>query len=51
MKIVSYLDNDKMNKPDTDGSEEYTLSATRPLTKDQLISKYPSVFGERMSCL
>ena len=32
-------------------SEVYTLSATSPLTNDQLISKYPSIFGERVGYL
>lgn len=40
MKIVSYLDNDMINKPNTDGSEVYTGSSSGPLTKDKLISKY-----------
>ena len=51
MKIVSYLDNDMINKPNTDGSEVYTLSESRPLTKDKLISQYPDVFGEGVGCL
>ena len=51
MKIVSYLDNDMMNKPNTDGSEVYTLSSSGPLTKDKLINKYPKVFGEGVGCL
>ena len=40
-----------MNKPNTDGSEVYALNASRPLTKDKLISKYPDVFGEGVGCL
>ena len=51
MKIVSYLDNDMMNKPNTSGSEVYTLSSSGPLTKDQLSSKYPKVFGNGVGCL
>ena len=46
INIVSYLDNDMMNKPDTGGSEVYTLSTGSPLTKEKLINKYPTVFGE-----
>ena len=46
MKILSYLDNDLMNKPDTGGSNVYTLSTGCPLTKEKLVSKYPNVFGE-----
>ena len=51
MQIVTYLDNDMMNKPNTNGSKVYTLSASSPLTKDKLISKYPKVFGEGVGCL
>ena len=47
MKIIAYLDNDKLSKPVTGNSEVYALSsATSPLTKEQLIEKYPQVFGE-----
>ena len=47
MKIVAYLDNDKLNKPATGNSEVYALSSGKsPLTKEQLIQKYPQVFGE-----
>ena len=51
MKIVSYLDNDMMNKPNTSGSEVYTLSTDRPLTKEKLVNKYPKVFDEGVGCL
>ena len=51
MKIVSYLDNDMMNKPNTSGSEVYTLSTDGPLTKEKLVNKYPKVFGEGIGCL
>ena len=38
MKIIAYLDNDKMNKPITGSSEVCVLSSGRsPLTKEQLI--------------
>ena len=47
MKIVAYFDNDKLNKPVTGNSEVYALSSgNSPLTKEQLIQKYPQVFGE-----
>ena len=47
MKIIAYLDNDKMNKPITGSSEVCVLSSGRsPLTKEQLIQKYPQVFSE-----
>ena len=46
MKIVSYLDNDMMNKPNSSGLEVYTQ-----LTKEKLVNKYPKVFGEGVGCL
>lgn len=47
MKIVSYLNNDRLNKPVTGNSEVYALSSgANPLTKEQLIRKYLQVFGE-----
>ena len=51
MKIVDYLDNDRMNKPDTKGAEVYSLSTSRPWTLDSLVAKYPDVFGEGVGCL
>ena len=51
MKIVSYLDNDMLHKPETDGSEVFTLTTSRPWTIDTLLSKYPNVFGEGIGCL
>ena len=51
MKIVDYLDNDRMNKPDTKGAEVYSLSTSRPWNLDSLVAKYPDVFGEGVGCL
>lgn len=36
MKIVSYLDNDELNKPSTDNAIVYALDSTTQLTVDQL---------------
>ena len=47
MKIIAYLDNDKLNKPITGSSEVCALNSGKsPLTKEQLIQKYPQVFSE-----
>lgn len=47
MKIVTYLDNDQLNKPSTGTSEVYALSGgKRPLTLEQLSQKYPRIFSE-----
>ena len=47
MKMIAYLDNDKMNKPITGSSEVCALNSGKsPLTKEQLIQKYPNVFSE-----
>ena len=44
MKIIAYLDN---NKPITGSSEVCALNSGKsPLTKEQLIQKYPQVFSE-----
>ena len=45
MNIVTYLDNDQLNKPNTGDSED------RALTKEQLFTKYPQVFGDGISCI
>ena len=47
MKIVAYLDNDKLNKPSTGCAEVYTLSDSKnPLTEEHLFQKYSQVFSE-----
>ena len=52
MKIVAYLDNDKLNKSSTGTSEVYALSSgNSPLTQEQLIQKYPKVFSEGVGWL
>ena len=47
MKIVAYLNNHELNKPSTGTSEVYVFSSgNSPSTQEQLIHKYPKVFGE-----
>ena len=45
MKIVSYLDNDQMNKPETRGAPVYALEAALPQPVKQLTEMYPEVFS------
>jgi len=40
MKIISYLDNDEMHKPDT----VFMLETQRYTSKEQLITQHPKVF-------
>ena len=42
MKIVSYLD----NKPQTGGAPVYAIGEPGPLSIQQLMEQYPTVFGE-----
>lgn len=51
LNIISYLDNDKLNKPDTGNSPVYTLDITTTLTREQLIKQYPKVFGPGIGLL
>ena len=52
MNIVSYLDNDAMNKPDTGEAHVYAVSSSKqPVTKDELIRQYPQVFSDGVGCL
>ena len=46
MKIVSYLDNDALNKPETGNVPVYMISETGPITREELIKQYPMVFGD-----
>ena len=52
MNIVSYHDNDAMNKLDTGEAHVYAVSSSKqPVTKDELIRQYPQVFGDGVGCL
>ena len=46
MNIVTYLDNDKLNKPDTQDAEVFMLQNTSLLSSQQLVKKFPTVFKE-----
>ena len=41
MKLVSYLDNDELNKPETKGTAVFTLEVRRYASKEQLINQHP----------
>ena len=51
MKIVSYLDNDAMNKPMTGNASVYALDQPNLLSIQQLKQQYPVVFGEAVGLL
>ena len=53
MEIVAYLDNDQLNKPSTKGAEVYAVGDNKgvPISKEQFIQKYPSVFADEVGLL
>ena len=51
LKIISYLDNDQLNKLDTGTSLVYALDIPTTLTKEQLIKRYPKIFGPGIGLL
>ena len=51
MKIVSYLDNDAINKPMTGNASVYALDQPNSLSIQQLKQQYPVVFGEGVGLL
>ena len=53
MKIIKYMDNDELNKPQTGSAPVYSVDSTAtkqetrmPITKEGLIKKFPEVFSE-----
>ena len=53
MKIIKYLDNDQLNHPQTSDGDMYAHDApTEPvLSADQLVKKFPRVFGDGVAKL
>ena len=51
MKIISYLDNDQINRPATGSLPVYALDITTAITKEQLIKQHPRVFGPGIGLL
>ena len=46
MGIMSYLDNDHLNKPQTLGAPVHSVAEPRPLTAEEIMEKYSTVFSE-----
>ena len=53
MKIIKYIDNDELNKPQSGNAPVYSLERATmekvthvPITREALIKKYPDVFGD-----
>ena len=51
MNLVSYLDNDALNKPRTGAGQVYSLDSTTTTVKNQLVAQYPNVFGPGIGLL
>ena len=51
MRIVSYLDNDELNKPDTRGAPVYSVGESGPLSTQELIQQNPTVFDDGVGLL
>ena len=51
MKIIEYLDNDHLNKPSTSGASVFALNDPTPVSKQQIIERYPKVFSEGVGLL
>ena len=52
MNIIQYKDNDLLNKPETGGSSVYAIEdQPSPVTKEELMLKFPDVFGEGLGQL
>lgn len=45
MNVVTHLDNDKLNKPDTQDAEVFVIEGTT-LPLQQLVQKFPRVFKQ-----
>ena len=51
LKIVAYLDNDQLNKPDTSGAAIYAVETPSPMSTEQFIKKHPKVFSDGVGLL
>ena len=51
MKIITYLDNDDMNRPDTKGAAVFALEITPYTSKEQLLKLHPIVFSQGVGML
>lgn len=48
MGIIKYMDNDKLNKPQTGSTKVYSVEKNehKPINKEEWLKKFPEVFGE-----
>ena len=52
MKIVTYLDNDNLNKPPAGHAYIYAVDSKQaPLTREGVIHRHPLVFGDAVGLL
>lgn len=55
MKLIAYLDNDAINKPQTGKGSVFTVNTTSPdstlITKEDLCKEFPTVFSENCGLL
>ena len=51
MNIITYLDNDTINKPNTRNAAVFAVEAVRYTSKEQLIVYHPKVFAEGVGML
>ena len=51
MKVIKYLDNDAINKPDTGNAPVYALESAEPVSMEQLEKDHPDVFGPGVGLL
>ena len=45
MKIIAYLDNDQARKPDPRNAQVFSVDEYAPMTKGDVIKKFPTAFG------
>ena len=51
MKIIAYLDNDELHKPDTRNAPVYAVEDPVPVTIEGLVAQHPDVFGPGVGLL
>ncbi len=51
MKIITYLDNDEIRKPNTGNAPVYALEEPGPVSIEQLVRQHPEVFGPGVGLL
>ena len=51
MNLITYRDNDAINKPETRDATVHAVKSTIPVSKEELIAKHPEVFKEGVGLL